>query len=281
MAHKEDQQDGVNGEGWISDDSSFYGDSSTQATLESEASSFHPMTYWSKCYLSVSALAAEQAAQKSKSSTKKIPLYNEYEGNLSCRQLSETVPAFLERLSPSHTLTRDLRDPWIRIANPHTSWRPTSENWAGFKSTAESILSSLSEKIREHTRQYGSRKTILNRKLSLERKETEEALRKAAADAGCTTGKWMLFLALEQVDEAWESIATATAENELGIAAKVAPQGETDDGRAPRLICIYTKDFSDMDDVKRVLENLVELKLAGKRRWIYYKCGKFISPSPG
>jgi len=83
----------------------------------------------------------------------------------------------------------------------------------------------------------------------------------------------MLFCSPQEVNAVWEVIARNTVNNELGIAAKVAP----DDGstRVDRLMCIYTKDFTDMEDVTRVLKKLKELGLVeAKGRAIYYKCGE-------
>ncbi|KAF3060325.1 hypothetical protein GL218_09550 [Daldinia childiae] len=89
-------------------------------------------------------------------------------------------------------------------------------------------------------------------------------------------GKWMLFCSVFQVNEIWETVAKATANNELGIGAKVAPRSTTDK-RTDRLICVYTADFSDTKDVKRVVEKLKQLGLIQARdRSIYYKPGKFI-----
>jgi len=67
-------------------------------------------------------------------------------------------------------------------------------------------------------------------------------------------------------------VAKSTADNELGIAAKVAPRSETEDPRKDRLVCVYTADFSNKADVGRVLQKLRELKLVEVRvRPIYYK----------
>lgn len=63
---------------------------------------------------------------------------------------------------------------------------------------------------------------------------------------------------------------------DLGIAAKVAP--DEGDDRKPRLICVYTRDFTDLKDVSRVLNRLVDLGIVEKKgRPIYYKCGMFIT----
>jgi hypothetical protein len=70
----------------------------------------------------------------------------------------------------------------------------------------------------------------------------------------------MLFPSSPDVNAAWSLIAHATVAGELGFAAKVA----TDDGsERARLICIYTQDYGDREDVKRVLERIVALGLCG------------------
>lgn len=85
----------------------------------------------------------------------------------------------------------------------------------------------------------------------------------------------MLFPGPAHVNEIWGTVARATVKNELGIAAKVAPREEVGSPKA-RLICIYTYDFADKDDVARVLAWLKQLGLVrtgpGSRQ-IYYKAG--------
>lgn len=90
----------------------------------------------------------------------------------------------------------------------------------------------------------------------------------------------MLFPSPADVDRCWGLVAEGTANRELGSAAKVAP--DDDSGRA-RLICVYTKDFSDRADVKRVAERLKAMGLLRKKglglgdedRGIYYKADAF------
>lgn len=90
----------------------------------------------------------------------------------------------------------------------------------------------------------------------------------------------MLFCPPSVVDELWEVVARATANNELGVAAKVAPRSELDDSKRDRPICIYTSDFSDKADVGRVLQRMRELRIAdSSRRNIYYKPGESNSVS--
>lgn len=87
--------------------------------------------------------------------------------------------------------------------------------------------------------------------------------------------QWLLFCQPADVNENWELVAKATANNELGIAAKVAPRAPDQDQRKDRLICVYTMDFHDKADVGRVLRRLRELRLVESRaRPIYYKPGE-------
>lgn len=91
--------------------------------------------------------------------------------------------------------------------------------------------------------------------------------------------QWMLFCSPREVDDVWAVVASATAGNELGIAAKVAPKPVDEDSRRDRLICVYTADFNDKADVGRVLQKLRELRLVEARaRAIYYKPGQFEIP---
>ena len=86
----------------------------------------------------------------------------------------------------------------------------------------------------------------------------------------------MLFCDPAEINLVWGVVARATASNELGIAAKVAPdEGER---RKLRLICVYTKNFSDIVDVTRVAHKMRTLGLINlKDKPIYYKCGKKMS----
>lgn len=86
----------------------------------------------------------------------------------------------------------------------------------------------------------------------------------------------MLFCTVYELNEVWEIVAKATANNELGIGAKVAAKSNVD-RRIERLICVYTADFSDMKDVIRVAERLKELGLL-KKKTLYYKPGQSIAP---
>jgi hypothetical protein len=83
----------------------------------------------------------------------------------------------------------------------------------------------------------------------------------------------MIFASFSELNYIWAAIVKATTNNELGTAAKVAP--DEGDRRKERLICIYTYDFTDVDDVTRVVRKLKDMGLVDSRgKGIYYKCGE-------
>jgi hypothetical protein len=86
----------------------------------------------------------------------------------------------------------------------------------------------------------------------------------------------LIFCQTEEVNVVWSAIARATASNDLGIAAKVSPgDPENLDDRNPRVICVYTKDFTDTKDISRVVHKLKDLGVIEPRgKAIHYKCGK-------
>lgn len=84
-------------------------------------------------------------------------------------------------------------------------------------------------------------------------------------------GKWMIFRSIDEADKLWSScIELATEDGHLGISAKVATSYPNPLAKDPktRLICVYTYDHEDVEDVNRVREKLREL---GIEETLYYK----------
>ena len=77
-------------------------------------------------------------------------------------------------------------------------------------------------------------------------------------------GKWLIFIAKAAADEAWQTIKNATLAGGLGISAKsstnklnpIAVKCKNTDNN---VICVYTYDYDDFADVKRVRNKLFEL----------------------
>ncbi|TVY86021.1 UPF0696 protein-like protein [Lachnellula willkommii] len=297
---------------YLSDDSSFYGtalatplfqahkadtvtsgDEAVQQDLEERASSFNPAEWWEHMTPSLTETASANLASATVAKAPK--LYNPYEGNPCGRQLAESVDEFLHRLPPASTPASS-RYPWIFIANPYRKApKPNNEGelaegppdddsqWARFVVEGGNLLEELlvlKNKIEKE--KAGSTKATVTKALNVQRNIIVEKLLDIAVEMHCTSGKvsrlnrttWMIFCPPEEVNDVWAVVARATASNDLGIAAKVARDNGED--QRPRLICIYTKDFSDRGDVTRVVQKLKDLGLVETRgSKIYYKCDAY------
>ena len=98
---------------------------------------------------------------------------------------------------------------------------------------------------------------------------TEENIDIIAEKYDILWGKWMVFKTPDLVDGAWERIAVAVSEGQLGLSAKVATlRNIEDEGKDDHLICVFTEDYRDALDVRRVRSALRELGVVER---IYYK----------
>jgi hypothetical protein len=220
-------------------------------------------------------------------------LHNPYEGVRYAWQLEETVDAFLARLPPSTTRVT-ANEFWIYICNPFIPLEPKSQSANQYVPGCEDeaplesdtklgmFIQGGMERLRllsdfiSKTTSMARTKNIAAREINKERALAVTQILDLAHHLHVRCGKWMLFPEPNAVDDMWAVVAQATAANELGVAAKVAPKAD-DEGRqgSARLICVYTRDFRDKDDVARVLSRLRELELVrANSRPIYYKCGK-------
>jgi hypothetical protein len=80
------------------------------------------------------------------------------------------------------------------------------------------------------------------------------------------SGKWLVFVDVKNIDEVWTQVKKATEEGRLGDSAKVAtarpnPSATNSD---TKVICVYTYDWTDEKDIKRVREELRKLGITSK-----------------
>lgn len=87
------------------------------------------------------------------------------------------------------------------------------------------------------------------------------------------SGKWLIFVDVKSVDEVWAKVKKAAEEGKLGDSAKVATAKPNPNVANPstKVICVYTYDWSDEKDVKRVREELGKIGITDK---IPYKADK-------
>ncbi|KAK3335282.1 hypothetical protein B0T19DRAFT_4045 [Cercophora scortea] len=192
---------------------------------------------------------------------------------------TETVSQFLERLPPvvppeQETATRPDWF-WIRPSNP-INLRPRDqrhieqENIERFIARGRALLQEFAQDIALWPRSESMQQRL--------RERLGDAIADAARERGVTVGKWLIHAPPTTLPPIWHRIAEAVSANLLGIGAKVSTKrfenscssGVPDE----RVICVYTKDFTDVEDVKRVLLALAELGVVGKAG-IKYKCDAY------
>ena len=84
------------------------------------------------------------------------------------------------------------------------------------------------------------------------------------------SGKWLIFVPAMKVDEVWAKIKRATEEGKLGGSSKVATAKPislpSQKAKHPeiRVICVYTYDWADEVDVRRIREELRRLGITWK-----------------
>src|SRR6478672_8821554 len=80
------------------------------------------------------------------------------------------------------------------------------------------------------------------------------------------SGKWLIFVPREQIDNIWLIIKEATEEGILGNTAKVSTASSNPNSTEPNnnVICVYTYDWADEQDVRRIREELRKLGITQK-----------------
>ncbi|KAL7923184.1 DUF1917 domain-containing protein [Trichoderma austrokoningii] len=266
------------------DESDFYGDEATTSNLLQRVADFD-VGEWAQQQRVHPGRPLQQADFIEGASH----LHNPYSGIFCAWQLTETIDHFLSRLPPS-TTDQTPEVPWIFICNPYIprvhrlqsqgQFSRGNENEAPEEEGSQTAMVTegglerlhLVSKFIEGIQRSGKGKSFVDKEIRKEQKQAVDDILSLAHLAKVRTGKWMLFCPPSEVNEMWEIVAKATANNELGIAAKVAPRSPLEDPRRDRLLCIYTADFRDKADVGRVLQRLRELRLVESRgRPIYYK----------
>jgi hypothetical protein len=79
-------------------------------------------------------------------------------------------------------------------------------------------------------------------------------------------GKWLVFVPALQIDEVWANIKLATEEGRLGSSAKVATARPNPNATNPdtKVICVYTYDWTDEEDVRQIRQELRQLGITSK-----------------
>lgn len=82
-------------------------------------------------------------------------------------------------------------------------------------------------------------------------------------------GKWLIFISEQYINDIWNKIKIATNQEELSIGSKVSTKRQINEKIASNyVICIYTEDYRDKENVKYVLQ---QLRKIGIIHILYYK----------
>ena len=68
--------------------------------------------------------------------------------------------------------------------------------------------------------------------------------------------KWLIYRNTSEINTAWETIAKSTINGELGTSAKVSTAMKKS---KRHVICVYTENYIDFEDVMRVQKKLEQL----------------------
>ena len=84
------------------------------------------------------------------------------------------------------------------------------------------------------------------------------------------SGKWLVFVSMQDLDHVWKNIKHATEEGLLGTVSKVATTKDSpySKNKNERVICVNTYDCEDRDDVMFIRH---QLRLLGVTKKIPYK----------
>ncbi len=80
------------------------------------------------------------------------------------------------------------------------------------------------------------------------------------------SGKWLVFVNSDNIDDVWKDIKTATESGLLGKASKVAtnkPNPNATNSNV-KVICVYSYDYTDEQDVMRIRRELRKIGIESK-----------------
>ncbi|OJD24169.1 hypothetical protein ACJ73_04467 [Blastomyces percursus] len=289
-------------DGYISDESSFYGDENQIATLEEQESYFSVRHYWKSIHpKSLATIAAQQRIQDTNMDADMMDVDTKEElegtGNETSinyhnqtptphsphRSKTETIPQFLARLPPRTTSASSI-GPWIYIKNPAIC-NPvpySNEDISNFTNRGGELLQAFNDTRAALRAEFHDRpQHLLEQRISMLRRILDADILEAARANKIITGKWMLFPSVGRVNMVWGIVAESTVHGQLGTGAKVATEGggsKSGSANRPRVICVYTANFDDKADITRVLVKMKQLGLfRNGQGWaqIYYKCDAY------
>jgi Domain of unknown function (DUF1917) len=172
-------------------------------------------------------------------------------------KLHESSQVIYDSRLPSKTLKHQVR--WIYVHNPRSLAESKNE------SPDLDALSSAWDAI------------------CVEGQSTLEEIDNLAQTYNVLTGKWLVFVSSDEVDNLWERIVKSTLAGELGISAKVSTRDQ-EDLPSTHVINVYNADYRSMEEVDRIRDRLRRLGVKeriGYKPDIYTHCRIYLDNSWG
>ncbi|OOF96740.1 hypothetical protein ASPCADRAFT_129812 [Aspergillus carbonarius ITEM 5010] len=232
----------------LSDESSFYGSETEATNLEEQVSAYDVNHYWANIHPHLFTTIQHnrlttQAASSSPTSKSNTPSSISQTPTTPTRVIvrpdrpspNEPIQSFLTRLPPSTTPSTTPTGPWIYIQNP--TYTAPETNIPKLLTQGKKALDvyeeqkSVLEAQRDAPSTPSKDKGGLTRRLNTLRQNLEKRIFAIARETNIVSGKWMLFVTPDRVDEVWGVVAEATARGQLGTGAKVATATEGIRGR--------------------------------------------------
>jgi len=94
---------------------------------------------------------------------------------------------------------------------------------------------------------------------------SEEGLDRLARESGMIEGKWLVYCSPDKVNDVWRIVASSMIRGELGFCIKVSTARKV---ASDHVVCVYTKNFIDLEDIMRVRKKLRELGFTNR---LFYK----------
>jgi hypothetical protein len=84
--------------------------------------------------------------------------------------------------------------------------------------------------------------------------------------SNANSGKWLIFVSVDNIDTVWEKIKLATESGLLGGGSKVSTAKPNPNAAISnmKVICVYTYDYTDKEDVMRVRQELRKIGVISK-----------------
>ena len=92
-------------------------------------------------------------------------------------------------------------------------------------------------------------------------------------DRTAQSGKWLVFVDADKVDDIWRKVKLAVEDGMWGDRAKVSTAKPNPNAQNPnlRVICVYSYNYEDIEDVQRIRE---QLRCLGVTEKIAYKANE-------